>query len=141
MCFYTKLYLPSLKNEWGMAIFNIWPPRSRSKRGQRSKSRSDLVRGHLYLLPYKIPGQTWLICMKKFVRNINFKESIFWYIACFFIKKFPYNMILFFSKKILILEKLFLTKIFLYFSYNMILFFIKKILILEKLFNTKIFLY
>ena len=48
-------------------------------------------------------------------------------------------MILFFSKKILILEKLFLTKIFLYFSYNMILFFIKKILILEKLFNTKIF--
>ena len=62
MCFYTKLYLHSLKNDWVMAIFNIWPPRSRSKRGQRSKSRSDLVRGHLYVLQYKISGpylQKW----------------------------------------------------------------------------------
>ena len=40
--FHSKIQGPSLKNDWVMAILNFWPPRSRSRQIQRSKSRSDL---------------------------------------------------------------------------------------------------
>ena len=48
-----KFYAPRLINDWVMDILNIWPPRLRSKRGQGTKSRSDLVRGHIDVLPFK----------------------------------------------------------------------------------------
>ena len=56
MYFHLKKLAPKFRINLVIAILNIWPPRSRSKRGQIVKSRSDLVRGHLDVLPCKNSG-------------------------------------------------------------------------------------
>ena len=63
MWFHAKFQLPSLYDVWVLAILNFWPPRSRSRQGLRSNSRSGLVRGYLSVFPCQISVRrkfTWI---------------------------------------------------------------------------------